>query len=368
MDDARPKGIVPGMDQPVPILSRLFLPLAAASLTVILGTLGYTLIEGWPLLDSLYMTVITLSSVGFKEVYDLSGGGRLFTIILIVAGIGILGTAVTAVAGFLLEGELNGYLRGRRMRKELSQLSGHVIVCGGGRTGRFIAEDLLSTDQSLIVIEQSDEVLDALRRHCPQVPVIVGDATQDHILRDAGIERAAGLITSLGSDKDNVFVVLSARALNPRLRIIARLDDEGNEAKLRSAGADEVVSPNALGGKRMAAFLLHPAAVQFVEMLMSAGRHRLHLEEVTISADSPLCGETLASSHIGRNTNTLVLGLRAPDGGYTFNPGGKALLEGGHAMIVMGTHEEIENLREQAGHPHGTTGLFFRSRRTQVGK
>ncbi len=332
------------MNQFDPITKRLLLTGGIALGTLLLGTAGYMLIEDWDFFDGFYMTVITLTTAGHREVHDLSTAGRTFTIFLLLFSFGFIAYSATTIARFLLEGELRELLQGRRMDKSINAMEGHIILCGGGRTGQHIITELAECHQGLVVIESNPETA---RRFSEEnnVHCVVGDSTEDEILIRAGIKRAMGLIACIGNDRDNVFIVLSARDLNKNLRIIARLNDVGNEEKLFRAGADELVSPNAIGGKRMVAHLIEPAAVSFIESLLHAGEQKLFLREVSVPQHSRLVNKTLAESHIGKHTNTLVLGVHR-NGHYQFRPGGQYIIQEQDSLIVMGTLEEIDELHK----------------------
>lgn len=307
------------------------------------GTIGYAWLEGWPVLDSFYMTIITMTTVGYGETRPLSEAGRLFTIGLIVSSIGMAGYAVSTLAAFVVEGEFYRIIRERRMDQRITQLSNHIILCGAGRTGKYIAEEFVRTRTPFVLIEQDQDVLDQALS-LGDIPYIQADATEDEALRLAGIERARGLVAALGDDKDNVFLVLSARALNPTLRIIARLNDESNAGKLSKAGADEIVSPNAIGGLRMASIMLRPVVVSFLDEMLRVTDQTLRVEEVHIDRIPALIGKTLAEADIGRRIGMLVVAIKSRNARPRFNPGAKTVLQAGDILIVMGTPDQIEAL------------------------
>jgi voltage-gated potassium channel len=313
-------------------------------LALLAGTLGYYKIEGWPLLDSLYMTVITMTTIGFGEIRPLSESGRIFTIFLSLAAVGIAGYAITTVAAFVMEGDLQRILRGRRMDKQIAQLTGHMILCGAGRVGYEVALEFFKTRTPFVVVEKDADALEEVRSIGP-IPFVQGDAMQDDTLRLAGIDRARGLVAALCDDKDNAFVVLSARSLNPTLHIVARLSNEENAEKLQRAGANQVVSPNAIGGLRMASLMIRPAVVSFLDEMMRAPGQTLRVEEVTLAAGSALLHKTLGEAEIGRRTGVLVVAVRAQDGQYYFNPNAQTVLQQGDVLIVIGTPEQVAALR-----------------------
>jgi voltage-gated potassium channel len=259
---------------------------------------------------------------------------------LIITSIGSAGYAISTLATFILEGEFNRIIRGRRMDKRIANLTNHIILCGGGPTGKHIAEEFHKTQTPFVIIEQDQHTIE----HVLNVGDIIHlqmDATQDETLILAGIERARGLVAVLGDDKDNVFVVLSARALNPRLRIVARLIEEENAEKLRKAGADEVVSPNAIGGLRMASVMIRPTVVNFLDEMLRGTEQTLRVEEVLVDEASPLAGRTLRDTNIRQRTGLLVVALKAHQNGYQFNPDPQTVLKPGDVLIVIGTPEQL---------------------------
>lgn len=328
-------------------LSHFVNSIALVAVVAAFGTAGYMYIEGWSWLDALYMTVITMGTIGYGEVRPLDPEGRVFTMVLIVLSIGTAGYALTIVARFVIEGEFNRMIRGRRMDKSIARLSDHIVLCGGGSTGRCIAEEFAKTGTSFVVVEKRPEAL----QHLADIDGILhlqGDATDDHVLLRAGIDRARGLVTALGEDKDNLYVVLSARSLNAGLRIVSRLNDAENEKKLRKAGADEVVSPNAIGGLRLASVMIRPMVVGFLDGMLRHSGDAIRVEEMTLPAASGLAGRSLADAQIGQRTGMLVMAIRSAAGEPKFNPGAQTVLAVGDTLIVMGTPPQLETLRKLA--------------------
>ncbi len=247
----------------MPSLRKKFLiPTIVITGVVTYGTVGYMIIEGWDFIDSLFMTVITLTTVGYSEIHEMDRAGRIFSIILILSGVGAMFYALGVGAKVLLEGEIRDILGRKRLNKKIENLKNHYIVCGFGRMGSIICNELMQSNSPFVVIESSSELLADLDA---DILSLQGDATQDSILKQAGIDKAKGLISVLSSDANNLYVVLSARGLNPDLRIVARASDEGAEQKLKRAGADNVVSPYYIGGLRIAHTLIKPAVVDFIE-------------------------------------------------------------------------------------------------------
>jgi voltage-gated potassium channel len=326
------------------LLSALLLIVVVAAT----GTVGYMALEGWSLLDALYMTVITMGTIGYGETHALSDAGRIFTMGLIITSLGIAGYSISTVAAFIVEGEFYRLIQERRMDQRIAKLKDHIILCGGGRTGHYIAEEFYRTQTPFVLVEQDEANLQAALQ-IGDIPYVKADATEDETLRLAGIERAKGLVAALGEDKDNVFIVLSARSLNPRLRVISRVNDEDNASKLRKAGADEVISPNAIGGLRMASVMLRPAVVTFLDEMLRVPGQTLRVDEVHIEGVPGLLGKTLGEANIAKRTGMLVMAIKSVERGYQFNPGAGTVLNAGDILIVVGTREQIARLHESMG-------------------
>ncbi len=312
---------------------------------VILGTIGYMVIEGWNFVDSLYMTVITIATVGFKEVGQLDDLGRIFTIFLIFLGIGVGGYAIGTIIAFIVEGQLLDIMRGRRMAKEITGLKDHIIVCGFGKIGMEVCASLAAAGRDFIVIDINPERID----HALSLGYIaaVGEATDDEILEKCGIRRAHGLISAISDDSANVYLVLTARALNDKLRIIARGVGEATHKKMLRAGADRVVSPYEIGARRMAALMLKPEIVDFLEVLSPAGDYGLRLERVEIKPKCIIAGKRLDESNIKRDTHgAMVVGIQKPGQGMIINPPKSTVLEAGDVLLAIGTDEQLASLTE----------------------
>lgn len=317
-------------------------------MVVLMGTLGYHKLEGWDLLDGLYMTVITVTTIGFGETGPLSRTGQIYTMILGLVSIGIAGYAVSSIAAFIVEGDLNKMIKRQRMDRKISKLTDHIILCGAGRVGTQIALEFHQAQVPFLIIERDQRVIDEVLRKSGDTPYIQGDATKDEVLRVAGVERAKGLIAALRDDKDNVFTILSARSLNPKLRIVSRLTDEENAEKLRKVGANEIVSTNIIGGLRMASIMIRPSVVTFLDEMLRVTGQTLRMEEVYISDDSSLIGQTLGEADIGRKTGLLVVAINSGENGYQFNPGAKTTLNRNDLLIVIGTSEQLTLLKQIA--------------------
>jgi voltage-gated potassium channel len=310
------------------------------------GTIGFILVEGWSLMDAVYMTIITLSTVGFQEVHPLSTGGRLVTIALILGGTGSLAYGLSVVTAFIVEGELRDLLGKRRMEKALARLHGHVIVCGAGETGKHVVDELLKTHTPCVVIEENLAGCKHLERFGP-IPVIEGDATDGEVLTRARISLARGLVTTLPSDKDNLFVILTARELNPNIRIVSRLVEDESLPKLRKAGADAVVSSNQIGGLRMVSEMIRPRVVSFLDSMLRDPRRVLRVEEAEVVSGSPVVGKTLAELDLINRVGLVVIAKRqGPDGDFEYNPRPSSLLYAGDFLIVCGEPDQLDALRE----------------------
>lgn len=327
-------------DSPLSKALRVVLMLTAI---LFAGAFGYHLIEGWPFFDALYMTVITLATVGYGETHPLSNAGRAFTIFLILGGIGIITYGVTTVTAFLVEGEMNGYLRRRRMQRAIQKLHGHFIVCGGGMSGRYVIEELQRTKRQVVVVERDRERVQALLE--AGVMALEGDAASDDTLRSAGIERAAGLVATLPEDRDNLFVVITARGLNPTLRIVAKIDDVRVKEKFIRSGANAAVSASSIGGMRLASELIRPDTVSFLDtMLRDAANFRV--EDIPIGPSH--VGKTIKECDILAAAGILVVVLK-DEGKYSFNPKSSMKLKAGDTLIVIGDPDHVHEAVELMG-------------------
>ncbi len=310
------------------------------------GTLGYMAIEGWSAMESLYMTVITLSTVGFKEVRPLGPGGEAFTIVLIIAGVGAVGYLFKSVGQSLVSGDFAARMRRRRMQERVDALSGHYIICGFGRVGRQVAQDLMAKGKTCVAVDPEPVALAAI---ASSIPYVIGDAADDEILKQAGVARAAGLVVSTGEDPPNLFVTLSAHALNPQLVIVARANDESTEPKLRRAGATHVISPYAISGRRIATQLLSPTLTDFLDVVLHSGKLELWLEECRVTPKGTLEGRTVAEADVRRQTGANVLAVRRHgDGGILTNPPAELRFEPGDVLIAFGTRDQLVALHKAA--------------------
>jgi voltage-gated potassium channel len=325
---------------------RLRFGLAALVGIIVAGTVGYIAL-GFPWLDALYQTVTTVATVGFREVQPLSAGGQAFTIVLILVGVGTALFTFTQVLEVVVEGHVQEMLGRRRMEREIIRMSGHVIVCGFGRVGRNLAQYVTGAGQDVVVIDH-DPARAAAATAERSGHVVQGDATTDEVLKEAGIERARVLVTTLNTDAANLFVTLTARSLRPDLFIVARARVESSEAKLTQAGADRVVNPQGIGGARMAAFVLQPHVAEFLDVVMHDGSLEFRLEEVPVAPTSELGGHSLRDAHIRDRTGALILAVRDGDGLFTTNPSPETVIRPGHVLIAIGTAGQLKALSTAA--------------------
>lgn len=327
-------------------MRRLRAALSVLAIVVIGGTVGYVML-GFGALDALYQTVMTITTVGFREIEPLDSTGKWFTIVLILLGVG---TALYTF-GVLLETAVEGPFRQarkkRRVDHKIGKLQDHVVVCGWGRVGRAIAQFVAGAGASVVVVDN-----DADRVAGSGHLGIVGDATDDGVLRSAGIARARALVAAIDTDAENLYVTLSGRSLRPDLFIVSRARDEASEAKLLRAGADRVVNPQALGGARMGALVMQPHVAEFVDVVMHDGSLEFRLEEVEVPKLSPLAGATLRDAEIRGLTGALILALRDDEGAFLTNPSPDSVIDAGTVLIAIGTADQLAALTE-ASQPQG---------------
>ena len=317
----------------------------AGALLVLLpmvGTVGYILIEGWSFIDALYMTVITLTTIGFGEVRPLDDEGRVFTMVLAVSGVGAIFYALLGVFQFLIEGELGALLGVQRMKGRIADIRDHYILCGFGRVGEEIAREFAARSIQFVVVESNPQAIERGQRL--GYLFLVGDATSDAVIREAGVERARCLLAASDSDAGNTFIVLTAKALNPDIFVVSRAANMESEPRMLRAGADRVFSPYMMAGRRMALSALQPMVVEFIETLTTGQEGAQVLAEIEISEESGLAGRTIHDVlHACRTI--VVLGLQRATGQMQVGPQADTTLEVGDKIIVMGEEEELETIR-----------------------
>jgi len=314
---------------------------------VLFGTLSYSYIENWSYIDSLYMTVITLSTVGFREVHQLSSTGQLFTVVLIVCGTGLVAYAAGSVIQLMVEGQFRQILGRKKLLQQISNLENHYIICGYGRIGNFIGNEFQAKPVEFVVVENNPVLCEKMVED--GVYFVQGDATDDDTLIKAGITRANGLITAVTSDTANVYITLTARGLNPDLFILARSGEKTTEKKLIRAGATKVISPYTIGANRMAQAVLRPSVMDFIEIATAHHNLELQIEEICIHSSSNLVNQTLMSSDIRKELGIIIVAIKKQDSDkMLFNPSSESLLEDGDTLITLGDPTAIENLELRA--------------------
>ncbi len=298
------------------------------------GMTGYRLIEGWPLMDCFYMTIITITTVGFGELHPLSDGGRLFTVLLIIIGVGTVAIAISIMFETLVQRQMRLFMEKRSMQKEIDTLSRHIIVCGYGRMGRIIADSLAKAGRRVVVIETDPQVADEIERTGRLV--VRGDAAEEDSLHQAGIERAAAIVATVATDADNLFLTLTARGMNPDLNIIARAEDERNCRKFKQAGASRVVSPFDTGANHIVRLLTRPDVIDFVE-LVAGEEFQLEVRQIDVDDSSSLANKTLAEGRVRQEVGGMVLAIRKPTGRVLFDPPPDSRLATGDVLFVVGS-------------------------------
>ncbi len=307
------------------------------------GVIGYLYLEKISFLDACYMTLITISTVGFKEVKPLSTEGKIFTMVLIVAGVGVLFYTLGTAIEFFFEGHLTGFLELRRRRKMINHLVNHYIVCGYGRVGEQVAKELKKNKAPFVVIDIDSEKIEKCKKE--GFLYLFGNASKEEMLIQAGVKKAKGLVAAVDTDADNVFVVLTARVLNPNLFIVARANEEETEEKLLKAGANRVVSPAVIGGRRMSNLLIRPLVCDYLDIVTHGHELEFQLEEQIISPNSILCGKSISENKLREKTGVLILAVKKKAGEFNTNPAPTTLLESGDTIVVMGTKGQLESLQ-----------------------
>ena len=326
---------------------RLLLTLLVPFVMVLIGTLGYYFIEkDYSLFDALYMTVITLATIGYEEVHPLSKWGRLFTIFLILGGVTTFLYAATATVRAVVSGEVRELLGRQRMERSLAQMEDHLIVCGYGRMGRLVCQEFSRQRLPFVIVDSNPQVLAAFEL-AHGIP-LNGDAASDEVLKQAGVERARGLVTVMSSDADNLYTTMSARLINKKLFIVARVEDPKAEQKLRRAGANRVVSPYAIGGVRLAQAVLRPTVVDFLELATKTEHLDLQIEESRVGPSSPLAGTTLVDSRIRADLKVIVVAIKKGGGDMVFNPAPNTVIEAGDIVVAIGDRKHLDALEKLA--------------------
>jgi voltage-gated potassium channel len=329
--------------EPRVALRRVQGAILALVIIATLGVLGYMVFEGWSFTDALYMTVITLTTVGYREVRPLDMSGQLWTIVLLITGVGTLFYAAVSSVELVVEGTIRGYFGRRRMEAAIGKLNGHQILCGYGRVGRQVAREFATDNVPFVIIEQDPETVEECLAE--GYLTVLGEASDDEVLEKAGIRRAKGLVAAVDSDADNVFVVLSARKMNPKLHIVARASSDESAAKLEMAGADRTLSPYAVGGRRLASLATQPLIVDFLDIVTRGEKGiEFRLEEFNVPEDSFIAGRTIGELRIGERTGAMILATRNKEGTFDTTPSAKDRLRAGDTLVVLGTREQVGRL------------------------
>ncbi len=310
------------------------------------GTFGYIYLEHYDFTDALYLTIITVATVGYGDMVPVTSGGKLLTVILVLVGVSFVMYMFGKIIENMVEGGLREILGKRQMKKQLQHLSNHYIVCGHGRIGSIICATLYDNNKDFVVIENDDEELQAI--HAKGYVQIKGEASNDNILIEAGIERASGLIAVVSTDADNVFITLTAKGLNEKIKVLARSSGaNGAEIKLKRAGADKVISPYYIGGRRMAQSMLRPNVTDFIDLAMYTSDLSLRLEEILVTESAPINGLSLLQSNLRKKYNIIVIGIKRKEGEMQFNPTPDTVILAKDILIVLGQNQQISDLKKE---------------------
>jgi len=325
---------------------RLLQPFIILHAIIITGILGFVVIEKYNFLDAFYMTTITVTTTGFKEVKPLSDAGKLFTMFLLIASWASFAFAITRITQFVTSGEINKYFKTRRIMKAIDKLSGHVIICGFGRNGQQAALTLKIHNVPFVILEKNEERMGRISADHPTLIFLLGDATEDEVLKRAGIENARALITALPEDADNVFIVLSARAMNNTIQIISRASDYSSILKLKKAGANNVIMPDRIGGTHMATLVSKPDVVEFIDFLSGEEGEPIHIESVAYEhLPDEVKDKSLKDVMNWQKTGVNCIGIKNAEGKFLINPPDEIVIEKGMRVIVLGTKRQIDEMK-----------------------
>lgn len=329
------------------MLPRRYLLIGLVPALLLLGgTVGYHVLEGWPLFDSLYVTVLTLTTIGYGDVMPKTYGGRLFTMVLALGGVFTLFYVAAEFIRAVVSGEVRALLGKQRMERTLAELKDHLIVCGYGRMGKLVCREFAAEGVPFVLIDRNEQALEDFA--VPGGVALHGDATSDDVLKAAGVERARALVTVVASDSDNLYITMSARLLNDKLFIVARAESEHAGQKLERAGANRVVSPYVIGGSRVAQAVLRPTVVDFIELATRTEYFDLQIEETRLAAWSELVGRTLKDSQVRERFGVMIVAIKKPSGHMVYNPPGEAPLEAGDILIALGQRRQLDELDKLA--------------------
>jgi len=326
--------------------NRIYLSITLLILVLVIGIVGYMLIEGYTFIEAFFMTIITISTVGFEVVKPLSQNGILFTSLLILISFGMLGYIISNITGYLFGGEFQENIKKRRMKKEFEKITNHVIVCGYGRNGKQAAKELTMEKQNVIVIEKREENIEEKIEENKYLHFINGDSSQEEVLLKAKIKSASALITTLPSDADNLFVVLTARDFNKKMTIISRASDEHSDSKLKRAGATNVIMPDKVGGSRMAKLVSNPDVVEFLENIMLKSGDTVNLEEIPCQElPKRLIGKTIREINIKKKSGANIIGMKLENGEYIYNPPSNFVITQKAMLFVLGTPKQVKDFK-----------------------
>lgn len=320
---------------------KIYRALLLLILIVVSGTLGYHLLEGWEILDSFYMTLITITTIGYSEVQPLSHNGRIFTSLLIILGVGTMGYTLGSLTQFLVEGQIRSVLGKRKMVKSLQEISDHYIVCGYGRVGIQVCKQFILNDIPTVVIEGQPDA--AEQAGDDGFICIQGDATDEEVLLQAGIKKAKAIVAAISSDASNVFITLCSKGINPEVFVVVRVTALSSEKKMIQAGADRVISPDLIGGQKMAMAAIHPNIVEFMDIITPKERTGYRIEEIVVKENSKIAGKMLLESKIRNETGVMIIGIRK-NGDFIFNPPADTLIQKGNILIAAGSKEQLDKL------------------------
>jgi len=325
--------------------NRFLMPFYLMNGLLFIGTVGYMTIEGFSFMNAVYMTVITVATVGYGEVQTLSEAGRIFTIFLIMTSFGTFAYAVSSITRLVTDGEINRFIKYRRVKKTIGELEGHVIICGYGRNGRQAAHVLKKHDKRFVVIDNNDKITTSITHKFSDL-VLTGNATSDEMLHAAGILKCSALITTLPTDADNLFIVLTARFLNPKITIISRASDDGSDTKLKIAGANNVIMPDRVGGAHMASLVMKPDVMEFIDKITAQGGENINLEEITFdSLTDSLKSKTLKELEIRNKSGANIIGFKTAEGEFVVNPSADTIVIPNSKIFVLGTFEQIKKMK-----------------------
>lgn len=324
----------------------IYVSLVLLMMIVISGTTGYMLIEGFNFTEAFFMTIITISTVGFKEVHPLSEFGQFFTAFLIIFSFGIFAYAATTLTRYIVDGVLRNYIKDNKVKTKIEKLSNHVIVVGYGRNGKQAIEELQRHKFQVVIVDSNEPIIESIREDAGLL-YIQGDATQDETLKEARIDKARALITALPNDADNLFVVLTAKTMNPDITIISRASNFNSDRKLRSAGATNVIMPDKIGGQRMAKLVAQPDIVDFLEYIMLRENEEVYIDEISCKDISPVFTQkTIGEWSIRRATGANIIGIKQADNNYVVNPSPEVNITSEDQIFVLGNPQQIEKLKK----------------------